>query len=509
MTHHTPESTTRSSDSGIALVIVMFMTLVLSVMASSLMFVARTETVSSFSYKTLSQARYAAESGLHSAANHLLYTYQPPGTTGAAIADPIVAYTMTGPTVTAGGTTVLLSSDPDVPSSYPIGPVAQAFALATRGDLAITVGTASYSARARLLSMHQILDVFDPVGGPKVTLQTWEITGVGRSGGADGAEVEVSAIIERQDSPLFKYAAFATDPGCDALRFGGGAAVDSYDSSAYSGVGIPVVSPSGGNVGSNGNMTGLGTTTVVNGSLSTPRSGVGNCTASNVTALSTNGATVTGGILELSQAVVYPPPPEISPLPPTGNVDFNGGCAGGTSTFCAETMVAGTPTITINPSLTGGIVTMADVRVQAGTNVHLKSGTYVINSISFSGNARITVDSPGEVIIKVAGQGVNTPIDFSGGAITNNSYDPSTLQFLYSGTGNVKMTGGATSAALVYAPNASASLTGGSDFYGAIVADEITDMGGARIHYDRKLQNMVIVPGNPMMGSFTWKTDQF
>ena len=93
-----------------------------------------------------------------------------------------------------------------------------------------------------------------------------------------------------------------------------------------------------------------------------------------------------------------------------------------------------------------------------------------------------------------------------GGSITNNSYDPTTLKFIYGGNANIKLTGGASSAALVYAPEASASFAGGSDFYGAVVAREITDMGGASIHYDRKLQNEALTAGNPMMGSFSWKT---
>jgi hypothetical protein len=495
-----PSTSTRlSAESGIALVIVMFMTLVLSVIASSLMFVASTETLSTYSYKSMSQARYAAESGLHSAVNYLLWTYQAPGTPGAAVADPLGNYVMTGATVTFNNNAVVLSSEDAVDSNYPIAPVRAAFVGATEGTLAVNSGAASYTARATLLSMRQITDEFS---GVPVTLQTWEVTGTGRAGGTGAAEVEVTAIVERQENPVFKYAAFATDPGCDSLRFGGGAITDSYDSRLYPGVGTPATDPFGGNVGTNGNMTGLGATTTVKGSLSTPRSGVGNCSAANVTAFSTNGATITEGILELPQEVPYPVPAPLNPLPPTGNVNFNGGCGAGTAAFCST---AG-GVVRIDPSLTGGSVTLADVRVQAGTDLHLKAGTYIMNSISFSGNARITVDSPGTVIIKIAGVDKATPIDFTGGAITNNSYDPSTLKFIYGGTGNIKMTGGSASAALVYAPNASASIAGGSDFYGALVAKEITDMGGASIHYDRKLQTEALTAGNPMMGSFSWKT---
>ena len=68
--HHT-----RSGERGIAMIVVLFMVLILSVLGSSLMFVSRTETMSSLNYKTMSQARYGAESGVHDAVNHLLWQY--------------------------------------------------------------------------------------------------------------------------------------------------------------------------------------------------------------------------------------------------------------------------------------------------------------------------------------------------------------------------------------------------------------------------------------------------
>jgi hypothetical protein len=500
MTHQLPEPATRSSESGMALVIAMFMTLVLSVMASSLMFVSRTETLSAASYKNMSQARYAAESGLHSAANYLLWTYAAPGMTGAAAGDDFINYVITGPEVTFGGNPVMLSSRV-ADSNYQSQTVIDAFAAATTGELEVNSGTAKYTATAKLLSMREFDDAF--TGNP-VTLQTWELTGRGTVGN-NGAEVEVSAIIERQDSPAFKYAAFATGNGCDMLRFGGGAIVDSYDSRTYSGTGTPSLDAYGGNVGTNGNMTGLGNTTTVNGSLSSPRSGVGNCTNSNVTAFTTNGATVTEGLLELGQEVSYPTPPALNPLPGTGNISLNGGCDTIPSAYCTVTSAA-QKIVTIDSAMspTPGKVVLTDLRVAAGTDLHLTAGTYEVNSITLTGGSKLTVE--GEVIIKVAGVSSNTPIDFSGGAIVNNSYDPSTLLIQYAGTDNIKLTGGTSSAALIYAPNATAALTGGQDFYGAIVTKQISDMGGASIHYDRKLQTEALTMGNPMMGSFSWVT---
>ena len=76
----TTDTTFRSDERGIALVVTLFMVLILSVLGASLVFVSRTETISSLNYKTMSQTRYGAESGIHHAANHLLWAYVPPGT---------------------------------------------------------------------------------------------------------------------------------------------------------------------------------------------------------------------------------------------------------------------------------------------------------------------------------------------------------------------------------------------------------------------------------------------
>ena len=70
----------------------MFMVLIVSLLGASLATVGRTETLSSLNYKTMSQARYAAESGLHSAANHLIHTYVAPGVDAG---DPLANYNMT------------------------------------------------------------------------------------------------------------------------------------------------------------------------------------------------------------------------------------------------------------------------------------------------------------------------------------------------------------------------------------------------------------------------------
>ena len=484
--------TGRSSERGIALVLVLFMILVLSVLGSSLIFISRTETMSTLNYKTMSQTRYAAESAVHSAANYLLWSYAAPsGTASLSSFD-----TLQSP-VRYSGSNVYLTSRSGESSHYPGSTVPAAFLNASHGSLNLSNGAVAYDAQATLLSMRSFTDAMT---GLPTTIQTWEIVGRGVVRGAASAQVEVAAILERQDVPLYKYAAFATANGCNALSFAGGGTTDSYDSGALVG-GVPVIANNTGNVGSNGNLTETGDPTTINGSLSTPRTGVGTCTTGNITAqTSIDGATVEGGIVELPQALSYPSPPAISPLPPTNNVAFGSGCPGGIL-YC--TASAGGATLT--PPGSSSVVQLGNVNMGSFDILHLNAGIYEINSISMTSHSQLVVDS-GPVIIKVAGTGVTMPIRLEGNAVSNPTFNSANLQFLYGGTGQVRLRGNADFAALVYAPNAETSFAGQGDFFGAVVTRTLTSTGGANIHYDRRLQRDGFTLGNPVLNSFTWKS---
>ena len=485
----------RSDERGIAIIAALFLTVILSLIGSSLMFVARTETLSSLNYKTMSQGRYGAESGVHVAANHLMYTYVPPGTPG----DPIGNYDTSVSPVTFNGNPVVLSSDANVPSNYPIAAVSAAFDAATKGAMDVGSGSVGYGARATLLSMRQVADAYS---GVQVTLQTWEITGVGTVGGVGSANVEVSAIIDRQMVPAYRYAAFSTFNGCGSLSFAGGATTDSYDSVTVTPGTPPTLDDSGGDVGSNGNLTDVGNPTTIWGTLSTPRSGVGACTANNVTA-ATAGNAPKKGLVELPQPIVFTTPPAPDPPPPAGSTSFgkNTGCPAGV-VGCAASANGATITPPANT-----VVTMGDVDIGSQAVLHLNQGTYNINSFTMNANAQIIIDS-GPVIFNIAGQGITagqTAVKITGNGISNTSYNPLNLQFRYAGPGDIDMAGGAETAALVYAPNATGKFTGGSDFYGAVILKQLTAAGGASIHYDRNLAGQLLIPGNFTMNQFTWK----
>jgi hypothetical protein len=131
-----------------------------------------------------------------------------------------------------------------------------------------------------------------------------------------------------------------------------------------------------------------------------------------------------------------------------------------------------------------------------------------MNTFTMSGNADLVI--LGTVILNVADQGgVTTPITFTGNVSSGNvgsaKFNPSNFQIQYAGTGEIKVAGNSALTAMIYAPNAAAKFTGGADFYGSVVAQTVSDTGGASIHYDRSLSSQFFSVGNPMMSAFNWK----
>src|SRR5262245_32921159 len=168
-----------ANEKGIALVLSLFLLSAMSVIAASLMFLSQTETYSSMNYRLMSQARYGAESGVHKAANFLVYpaTYTAPKTFGL---DPIANYnTNVSPvTCTNGcpnlGRPVVLSASAAIPSNYPNAAVQAAFLAALQGSLPAGNTTVAYAPYATLLSMQQI-EIYGG-GGVVRTIRTRHIT---------------------------------------------------------------------------------------------------------------------------------------------------------------------------------------------------------------------------------------------------------------------------------------------------------------------------------------------
>ena len=401
-----------------------------------------------------------------------------------------------------------------------------------------------YSARARLISMRAVVSAY--TGNP-VTLQTWEITGVGSIAGAAASAIEVSTVMEHETRPAFTYAAFAVHDGCDALVFSGGSETSSYDSTTLTTGSAPPEDAYGADVGTNGNLNTNGVPTNINGTLSTPRTGLGNCTNSAITAATLDENTDVDALIQLPQAVSFPTPDAPSPTPPTTSVDFTGpstssgrGGGSGTSTpTCPADLVAaidaaatasnapaGSYGCTATQVVVGGTtinryvldpppngtVTLGNVTANsANTEIHLKAGNFNVNSLTVTGNASLIVDD-GPVRINVHGKHTNgndlqNVVDLEGSAdVITPNYDPSMLQFIYAGESHVRVRGGATAALLVYAPNADVELAGQADYYGAIVGKYVRVTGGAEVHYDRNLsRSPARSAAEWTLSGFTWR----
>jgi hypothetical protein len=508
---------------GIALVLALFLMSALSVLGASLMFLSQTETYASMNYRMMSQARYAAEAGIQKASNFLLDPTQYAAPTVADLLGPGCNRTVSP--VTCGGQEVILSAmTATKASNYPVVAVQTAYDAAAKGTLVSGNLTLTFASYARLLNVQ----TFEAYGGAAGVTQTWEIVADGGLAGSPKATVEVLALIETPKVPASSYAAFATDTLCGALSVSGSVDVKSYDSSLLTGATVPDAThgnetAAGGDVGTNGNLTITGSADV-GGKLFTPRTGIGACTnGANgaIDGLTEGGsATVTGGMVKLPAALVYPPPqmPGPSPLP-----DVTGGgvtCAGLglTAANCTE---AGS-TITLDGH--GLTLSLPSIALQSHTNLVLTAGTpasrYNVNSISLQGGSTlgIAATSPAQgVILGIVGKdpsgtAIATPVDLTGGSqtmvmgcATCSNYDASMLQMAYAGTGELKVGGNNDSVMTVYAPNALFTLSGTGNVYGSILAKRLDDIGNGDIKYDRRLLHDFWVVGNPMIGTFNWQ----
>ena len=492
---HSPRpAVQRSGEEGVALVVVLLLTVALSTIGASLLILAQTDTYTSMNYRMMSQARYGAESGVLKAVNYLTQAYVAPGS----VTDPLASYDMTVSPVRYAGQPVILSADPNKASNYPASATQAAFAAAAQGTLNAGANV-SYAAYATLVSMRSIQEY--GAASPRV-LQTWHITATGSLAGSRPATVEVESILERQGTAAHNFGVFATKIECSSIDFSGGSVNDSYDSTSmtWSG-GVPVTDLSGGSVGTNGNLAVNGNAQVY-GTLSTPRTGVGNCKSGAITALSATGqAQVHEGLIQLPQSLQFPPPDPPNPMPPTTNMNLSSqNCA--TLGWAAPACTGAPGAITLDAQ--GATMLLGNVSANAGAVIGLRAGTYNINSLTLSGGATLVIET-GPVYLNFAGVGTSEPMDVTGGQISNPSFLPTNLHILYGGTGNLKLAGGAAAAGMIYAPTAHVLVSGGSHFYGSIVGSTVQDTGGTHFHYDRALKDDFFVAGNYMMSSFTWR----
>ena len=284
---------------------------------------------------------------------------------------------------------------------------------------------------------------------------------------ASGARRLVQQDISQTPTAGFNYGLFATGTGCGALTLGGGAQTFSFNSATNTTNPPSNISASGGNVGTNGNFGLNGNNTAVHGTSGSAIAGVGNCNQGN-------GITAAGGATYGTPAVIPPQtpptPPAPNPLPPTR------GCP----TYCYNSSQTLPPGAYGNVNITGG----AQITLQGGTTAN--PAVYTMNSISLAGGSTLSINGP--VVLNIAGINQQNPVNFTGGTFSNNTFVPGNFVINYGGTANISISGGTAAYAVINAPNANISFAGGSNFYGQAIGATVTDTGGTNIYYDQSLQ---------------------
>lgn len=460
-----------------SLVIVLISMVTLGLLATGVAYVAVTDVGTTANYKELAQARYAAEAGVQRTINWLNNNYNAPTT--------FAAYNTTGNAVrcVSGCTTtgeVVLSAISGVASNYPESAVITAYQAALGSQSMSGLATASFSTSAKLLNMTPAATA-SWAGGANGPPQTWQITSQGYVSGVRNATVQVVATFERTGTPIFPYAVFATGTACPTLYLAGGAITDSYDSSA--GTYAATVQASGGDVGTNGNLTFNGANSTVRGNAYlTNVVTTGSCPTQTFYNTSSIGITGNGGVpiaRGTPQTVTAPSYTNPSPA------------------------LTSSTSYTSNTSLTPG--NYNNVSVSGGSILSLSPGTYNFNSLTLSGNSTITVSPAGKVVLQIAGAGSPaTALDLSGGTITNTGGNPADFQIVYSGSRPMTLSGGSSSAAVVYAPSSAITMSGGAPWFGSIMGSQFLNSGGSALHYDRNLTTSLMVTSTYHPIGFSW-----
>ena len=298
-----------STESGVALILVMLALLVLSTLAAAMIISARSETLASYNYKLDTQADYLAKAGIQQAVNWFRsQRYQPVTQSQAATyysvsqdgsifslwtsnASPVLCISSCGST----NATVQLIGYGSGSSNYPNINDAGGTAVATAfADDLVNVrvtgddsNSGTFSIRAVLLNYQtvnpNIATCPSPAGGaPPCPVETWLVTSLGSWTGGSGqtgvvAKAEEQAIIQPIYTPTWGNALY----GYCSLTMNGssGVCTDSFNSAfgQYAGGNKSVASgacdsnstnviDSGAGVGANGGVT-LGANVTVAGNV--------------------------------------------------------------------------------------------------------------------------------------------------------------------------------------------------------------------------------------------------
>ena len=283
-----------------------------------------------------------------------------------------------------------------------------------------------------------------------------------------GSVRTIEAIMARGTRTIFQYSAY----GRSSFNMNGGGMIDSYDSRLGSYASQAVNGPDGngymfanenGNIRSEGTIT-LGGNAQLHGDAFVDTSG----------GFSFGGGTgMYGDTLRGTESLVIDsiPAAEIAYAQANSDAATNLILTGGANFD------------TLTEALTAG----------NGDTVIVNSGTYYFSSVDFGSGAILMLAPGAEAIIYLTGDW-----DTSGGAIINSNGVAANLH-IYSTGSQFDFSGGSQLCAAIFAPNADMTVTGGSSFYGSVIANSFVNGGGTTLHFDEALLSL---PEDYLVGDY-------
>lgn len=280
-------------------------------------------------------------------------------------------------------------------------------------------------------------------------LQEYNVVVTGRRKGESGGVATIVGVVG--GIPKLTYGVFSKTN----ISLGGGGLIDSYDSEVapYN----SLAPDSNATIWSNGALD-INRTTVL-GTVSA----AGDTSSSNWGTVN-----VSGGVHGYEEAA---PEMDINACPATG-----------------FTPAAQVPTgAGISYNATTGVLT-----VSAGAILLLTGSSYYFSRVILAGNSQLHVNpAVGAARTEIT---VSDSLDLRGGTVVNQTNVPTKLGFSSCGSPvparGWLVSGGASAAYSVYAPNHPVTLTGGGTLYGAVVASRFFNTGGGTLHYDEALARL-------------------
>jgi hypothetical protein len=492
-------------ESGVALVMALFVLLVLTAIGAALMYLTNTETQINYNYRNDEVAYFAARAGIEEARDRMtastltlppadgskvVYLLNPAGASDTVAPwDPTNQYVddeicHDGYAFISGGT---ISSDvrcsaPPSGNGWYITPSPTSTLKWNNTTTALPFKWVRIGVKLNGSVQNYTVDSTKPSaspvcwngqgGGGEVVLTAascaamapamtpvYLITSLAVS--STGARKIVQSEVAPSPAQPFPYGLFGTGTTCGTVVFTGNGQTDSF--SSKDGGYANTHKQTGGDVGANGGVSLTGNAKI-GGSVGVTTPGnspvtEGNCPGSNYTTSGGSGlVTDPNNQLVPISAQTFPVPPAPVPTPPTGSVKIpNCNC--------------------LTPN------TYGDISISGQNNLTLAPGVYNINSLSISGQGSVTISPPGQVVLNVAGQG-GTVVSISGNGVNNPTLIANNFQINYAGTDSLSVSGNGNSYYIVDAPNANVNITGNGDIFGAIVGKTINDNGNGTFHYD-------------------------